>query len=92
MMPAASASASDSSRNDPITAQGRKPSARSVPISVVRADTDAYIVFIAAKTAPIPMITATIIPQWGAGIRPFVCPFPVNYEHSMHSRLWIDQR
>src|SRR5262245_10504220 len=63
IVPAASASASDSSKNDPSTAPGRKPSARSVPISVVRAATDAYIVFIAANTAPIPMITATTPPS-----------------------------
>ena len=36
-----------------------KPSARSVPISRVRAATMPYIVFIAPNTAPMPMTTAT---------------------------------
>src|SRR5579872_7220866 len=62
-IPASDASISDSSRNDPITAPGVKPSARKVPISEVRDDTDAYMVFIAAKIAPTPMMTATIIPS-----------------------------
>ena len=61
--PAVTASTSDSSRNDVITAIGAKPSARSVPISVVRDETAAYIVFIAPKIAPTAMITATIIPS-----------------------------
>src|SRR3984957_1196187 len=61
--PAATASTSDSSRNDVITAIGAKPSARSVPISVVRDETAAYIVFIAPNIAPTAIITATIIPS-----------------------------
>src|SRR5262249_43020940 len=61
--PAARARASDSNRKDPSTALGLNPSARRVPISVVRAETAAYIVFIAAKIAPTPMMIATTIPR-----------------------------
>src|SRR5579864_4040767 len=61
--PAADARISASSRNESITAPPLNPRARSVPISIVRAETAAYIVFIAAKIAPIAMITATTIPS-----------------------------
>ena len=46
-------------RNDARIDRREKPRARSVPISRVRAATIAYMVFIAPKTAPIPMTKAT---------------------------------
>jgi len=64
MMPAANASAEDSARNDVMMASGLNPNARNVPISLVRADTAAYIVFIASKNGggshdfPLPTIQA----------------------------------
>ena len=57
--PPASASSTDSKTNDVSTLRRRKPSARSVPISRVRAETIAYIVFIAPNTAPTPMTRPT---------------------------------
>src|SRR5260221_2597189 len=63
MMPATKASAEDSARNDVMMASGLKPNARNVPISVVRADTAAYIVFIAAKIATKATIPATDNPS-----------------------------
>src|SRR6266436_2901864 len=63
MMPAANASADDSARNDVMMAGGVNPKARNVPISVVRADTAAYIVFMAAKMAAKAMIPATNKPR-----------------------------
>src|SRR5260221_10748386 len=63
MMPAANASAEDSARNDVMMASGLNPNARNVPISVHRADTAAYIVFIAAKMAAKAMIPATNNPS-----------------------------
>src|SRR5438132_14143621 len=63
MMPAANASAEDSARNDVMMAGGVNPKARNVPISVVRADTAAYIVFMAAKMAAKAMIPATDNPR-----------------------------
>src|SRR6266446_9487851 len=63
MMPAANASAEDSARNDGMMAGGVNPKARNVPISVVRADTAAYIVFMAAKMAAKAMIPATDNPS-----------------------------
>ena len=54
---------SDSTRNDVMIAAGRKPIARRVAISVVRAETEANIVFIAANTAPNPMTAATSSPS-----------------------------
>src|SRR5467141_3336972 len=63
MMPAANASAEDSARNDVMMAGGVNPKARNVPISVVRADTAAYIVFMAAKMAAKAMIPATNNPR-----------------------------
>ena len=44
-------------------ASGLNPNARNVPISVVRADTAAYIVFIAEKMAAKAMIPATNNPS-----------------------------
>ncbi len=63
MMPAANASAEDSARNDVMMASGLNPNARNVPISVVRADTAAYIVFMAAKMAAKAMMPATNNPS-----------------------------
>jgi len=44
-------------------ASGLNPNARNVPISVVRADTAAYIVFMAAKMAAKAMMPATNNPS-----------------------------
>src|SRR5437016_14093183 len=63
MMPAANASAEDSPRNDVMMASGLNPNARNVPISLVRADTAAYIVFMAANMAAKAMIPATNEPN-----------------------------
>ncbi len=49
----------DSITNETRMLMREKPSARRVPISRVRAATIPYIVFIAPKTAPMPMTTAT---------------------------------
>ena len=49
----------DSIRNDSRMLRREKPSARSVAISRVRCATTAYIVFMAPKTAPIPITMAT---------------------------------
>ncbi len=57
--PPTSARNADSIMNELRIDVREKPSARSVPISRVRADTSAYIVFIAPNTAPMPMMTPT---------------------------------
>ena len=57
--PPTSARNADSIMNELRIDVREKPSARSVPISRVRAATSAYIVFIAPNTAPMPMMTPT---------------------------------
>ena len=59
MTPPTTARNTDSITNENRIARREKPSARSVPISRVRAATIAYIVFMAPNTAPMPMTTAT---------------------------------
>ena len=59
MAPPTRARMTDSSTNENRMERREKPSARSVPISRVRAATIAYMVFMAPNTAPMPMITAT---------------------------------
>ena len=53
------ASSTDSITNENRMLKREKPSARSVPISRVRCDTMAYMVFIAPNTAPMPITMAT---------------------------------
>ena len=59
--PPTSARNADSIMNDARIEARENPSARSVPISRVRAATSAYIVFIAPKIAPMPMMMPTKI-------------------------------
>ena len=61
--PAASPSTAASSTNTLRIVRRRKPSTRSVAISLLRAATWAYIVFAAAKQAPNPIITAIRFPR-----------------------------
>ena len=59
MAPPTRASVAASTTNENRIARRENPSARRVPISRVRAATTAYMVFMAPKTAPIPMMMAT---------------------------------
>jgi hypothetical protein len=84
IMPAANASAEDSARNDVMMASGLNPNARNVPISVVRADTAAHIVFIAAKMAAKAMIPATNNPSTRRAL--VRADIDNGFERSPHSR------
>ena len=68
-----------------------KPSARSVPISRVRAETMPYIVFIAPNTAPMPMTTATkpARPSSALDTPPGLAPrrSPARHQLHLHRRI-----
>ena len=72
-IPPARQSTSASRTKESSTDRRENPIARSVPISRVRAETCAYIVFIAPKEAPIAVITPTRIARTLMGAPVTIC-------------------